>query len=305
MLGQIRKHLAKWANHPLSLAGQIMIANQVILSSIWYFASCTYYSGKALKIAKATVRNYIWSGKQESNARAKVRWDTVVLPVVRGGVKVLDPQWQASALLIKLLIRGLSVGYEPWKALVMFRVAQSQQSRNGRWPAHSNWIMNARNLTKQGSTMWQGVVKAWHTTQAGLEQQDPTTWDKIIRQPLFGNIYLTNEQGVQWGTEAKTNLKFWAEKGVRVIKDLIKEDGNGWKPFADLITLRRSITSPQMHNRIIQSIPWQPHPIIPSTRGLWIAAKEEDGHIHKVYHISKTNLWKPPHTTDSQPNNCN
>ena len=80
MLGQIRKHLAKWANHPLSLAGRIMIANQVILSSIWYFASCTDYSGKALKIARATVRTYIWSGKQESCTRAKVRWDTVVLP---------------------------------------------------------------------------------------------------------------------------------------------------------------------------------------------------------------------------------
>lgn len=30
-----------------------------------------------------------------------------------GGIKILDPQWQTSALLVKLLIRGLSVGYEP------------------------------------------------------------------------------------------------------------------------------------------------------------------------------------------------
>ena len=217
MLGQIRKHLAKWANHPLSLAGRIMIANQVVLSSIWYFASYTDYSGKAVKIAKATVKNYIWSGKQKSCARAKVRWDTVVLPIVRGGVKVLDPQWQASALLIKLLVRRLSVGYEPWKSLVRFRVAQSQQSRRERWPSHSNWIMNARTLVKQGSTMWQGVVKAWNSIQAELEQHDPTTWDEIIRQPFFGNIFLTNEQGLQWGTEATTNLKFWAEKGIRAI----------------------------------------------------------------------------------------
>ena len=113
MLSQIRKHLLKWSAHPLSLAGRIMISNQVILSSIWYFASCTDYTGKALKTAKATVRNYIWSGKRESCARAKVKWDTAVLPIVRGGVKILDPQWQASALLIKQLLRGLSSGYEP------------------------------------------------------------------------------------------------------------------------------------------------------------------------------------------------
>lgn len=143
MLSQIRKHLSKWVTHPFSLAGRIMVANQVVLSSIWYLASCTDYSGKALRLAKAKVRNYIWSGKQESCARAKVKWDTAVLPIVRGGIKILDPQWQSSALLIKLLIRGLSVGYEPWKTLVRLRVTQTRQSRHGRWPAHSNWIMNS------------------------------------------------------------------------------------------------------------------------------------------------------------------
>lgn len=66
MLGQLRKHLSKWANKPLSLAGRIMIANQVVLSSIWYVAFCTDYTSKALKIARATIQNYIWSGKQES-----------------------------------------------------------------------------------------------------------------------------------------------------------------------------------------------------------------------------------------------
>ena len=294
MLGQIRKHLSKWANQPISLAGRIMIANQVVLSSIWYFASCTDYTGKTLKIAKATVRNYIWSGKKESCARAKVRWDTVVLPIVRGGVKILDPQWQASALLIKLLIRGLSVGYEPWKSLVRFRVAQTQQARRGKWPSHANWIMNARTLVKQGSAMWQGVMKAWHTIQPGLEQQDPSTWDEIIRQPLFGNRLLTNTQGIQWGTDAKTNLKFWAEKNIRTIKDILSEDGQGWRPFTDHVSLRRSSTSPQQYIRIIQSIPWPPAPIIPQTRGLWIAAKEEDGRIHKVFHIIRA---EPMETT--------
>ena len=289
MLGQIRKHLSKWVTHPLSLAGRIMIANQVVLSSIWYLASCTDYSGKALKLAKATVRNYIWSGKQESCARAKVKWDTAVLPIVRGGIKILDPQWQSSALLIKLLTRGLSVGYEPWKTLVRFRVTQTRQSRRGRWPAHSNWIMNSRQLVKQGSTMWQGVLKAWHTIQAGLEQQDPTTWDEITRQPIFGNRLLTNEQGVQWGTDSRTNMKLWLERDIKSVKDLLNDDGIGWKPFADLAGLRRSTTAPLLYTKVINSIPWQPLPTIPNTLGLWIAPKDEDGHIRTIYHITKSN----------------
>ena len=160
MLGQIRKHLHRWAGNRLSVAGRIMIANQVILSSIWYFASCMDFSNQALKLARATVRNYIWSGKREANTRARVKWATVVLPIVRGGVKILDPLWQTSALLVKLLIRGMSVGYEPWKTLVRYRVAQTRQSRRGRWPSNANWVMNNQHTAKQGSLMWQSVMKS-------------------------------------------------------------------------------------------------------------------------------------------------
>lgn len=147
-----------------------MVSNQVVFSSIWYLASYTEFFGKSLKLARAIVRNYMWSGKRESRARARVKWTTAILPIVRGGVKILDPEWQTSALLVKLLIRRLSIGYEPWIALVRHRVAQTKQSRRGRWPAHDNWIMNSPNLVKQGSTMWQGVTRAWSTIQAGLEQ---------------------------------------------------------------------------------------------------------------------------------------
>jgi hypothetical protein len=148
--------------------------------------------------------------------------------------------------------------------------------------------MNSRNLVKQGSSMWQGVLKAWSTVQTGLEQQDPSSWDEITRQPLFGNRLLTDEMGIQWGTGTKTTLKFWAERNIWTIRDLIKEDGQGWRPLPELVSLRRSSLAPQHYTRIIRSIPWQPTPILPSLRGLWIAAKGEDGGIHNVYHINKT-----------------
>ena len=234
MMGQIRKHLLRWAGSKLSLAGKIMVCNQVVLSSIWYLKSCADISGQAFKLARATVRNYMWSGKRESRARARVKWDTAVLPIVRGGVKILDPQWQASALLVKLLIRRLSVGYEPWKVLVRYRVAQTKQSRRGRWPAHANWVMNAPNLAKQGSPMWQGVMKAWHTIQSGIEQQDPSSWAEIARQPLFGNRFLTDTSGIQWGTRPRSNMRWWAENGVRNLKDLARPNGEGWQTFAEL-----------------------------------------------------------------------
>jgi hypothetical protein len=210
-----------------------------------------------------------------------------VLPIVRGGIKVLDPQWQASALLIKLLTRGLSVGYEPWKTLVRYRVAQTRQSRRGKWPAHSNWIMNDRNIAKQGSSMWQGVMRVWQTIQSGLEQQDPNTWAEIRRQPLFGNRLLTNDMGIQWGTYSRSNLILWMERGIKSIQDLVTTHGDRWRTFAEQPQIRRSTTAPPIYDRLIRGIPWIASPP-PSPRiGQWLAPKDEEGNIVKVYHITR------------------
>ena len=265
-----------------------MVANQVILSSIWYFASCMDFSNQALNLVRATVRNYIWSGKREGNTRARVKWATAILPIVRGGVKIIDPNWQTSALLIKLLIRGLSVGYEPWKTLVRHRVAQTRQSRRGKWPNHSNWIMNNHPIVKQGSPMWQGIMRAWNSIQSGMEQQDPTTWTEIMRQPLYGNRLLTNELGIQWGTEPRSNMLWWPGKGLRAIKDIIKREGQGWKDFQELPGLRRTRVAPPLYNRLVRSIPWEATPRPPHSAGMWLAEIEGDGNIHHVYHLHRT-----------------
>ena len=282
MLGQIRKHLHRWAGNKLSLAGRIMIANQVILSSIWYIASCMDFSNTA--ITRATVRNYMWSGKGKSTTRARVKWATAVLPIVRGGVKIIDPQWQASALLVKLLIRGLSVGYEPWKVLVRYRVSQTRQSRRGKWPTHANWTMNNHHLLKQGSSLWQGVMRAWNTMQSGLEQQDPHTWAEIMRQPLYGNRMLTNELGVQWGTEPISHMRWWAEKGFLTLKNIARNVGHGWRTYQELITLRRAKIAPALYARLVLSIPWDAYPRPTPSPGQWLAAKV-DNNIQQVYHL--------------------
>jgi len=55
------------------------------------------------------VWNFIWGGKA-SNARAKVKWDTLALSTTKGGLGIIDPKTQSEALLAKLLIKGLAPG---------------------------------------------------------------------------------------------------------------------------------------------------------------------------------------------------
>lgn len=135
--------------------------------------------------------------------------------------------------------------------------------------------------------MWQGVMRAWGTIQAGLEQQDPQSWAEIARQPIFGNRFLTNEKGFQWGTEGRSNLKWWAEKNVSTLQDIARADGEGWNTFTKLGRLRRTSVAPHLYARIVRSIPWIANPIPNHQIGQWIAEKEADGSITTVYHLQK------------------
>jgi len=70
---------------------------------------------------RGVIRNFIWGGK-DAPARAKVKWETLILPATQGGLGIINPKAQYKALLAKLLIRGLSPGGEPWKEIIRSKV---------------------------------------------------------------------------------------------------------------------------------------------------------------------------------------
>ena len=98
---------------------------------------------------------------------------------------------------------------------------------------------------------------------------------------------LTNEMGIQWGTEPRSNLVCWSEKGFRSIQDIAKAGGGDWKTFAEQQKLHRCPTAPPIYDKIVRSIPW----ILPSHNpikvGQWVASKEDNGTIQSIFHISR------------------
>jgi hypothetical protein len=123
MLSALKGKLISWSTCRLSLAGRILVANQVLLASMWYLAASWDPNPKMCSQVRGVVRNFIWSGKS-TNARAKVKWETLVLPTTQGGLGIIDPKTQSEALLAKLLIRGLTPGGEPWKKFVRHKMNQ-------------------------------------------------------------------------------------------------------------------------------------------------------------------------------------
>jgi len=60
-----RDALIYWSIKALSQAGRLLIANQVILASLWYLASTADLGLKTLRITQGLIRDYLWSGRRE------------------------------------------------------------------------------------------------------------------------------------------------------------------------------------------------------------------------------------------------
>lgn len=101
VLQVVRGKLVDWSSKWLSVIGRILVANHVILASVWYIFSCANISLSSLKKVKTLVHNYIWSSKSNNKTRAKVTWDITILPLIKGGIKILDLETHTFVLFCK------------------------------------------------------------------------------------------------------------------------------------------------------------------------------------------------------------
>jgi len=84
----------------------------MLLASTWYLAACWNPNPSMCSQVRRVIRNFIWGG-EAALTRAKVKWDTLTLPIAKGGLGIIDPKSQSEALLAKLLVRGLAPRGEP------------------------------------------------------------------------------------------------------------------------------------------------------------------------------------------------
>jgi hypothetical protein len=57
-------------------------------------------------------------GGKTSNTWAKVKWDSLTLPLSNGGLGIIDPKAQFETFFPKLLVEGFAPGGKPWKEIL-------------------------------------------------------------------------------------------------------------------------------------------------------------------------------------------
>jgi hypothetical protein len=91
MMLALKSKLINWSHNNLSLAGRILVGNQVLLASMWYLAACWNPIPRMCAQVRGVVRNFIWGGK-DAPAHAKVKWDTLALLTAQRGLGIIDPK---------------------------------------------------------------------------------------------------------------------------------------------------------------------------------------------------------------------
>ena len=109
LYSKISKKLDYWSTMKLSLAGRIVICNQVLLSTLWFFIMVWGGSNKILKKIRGAIRNYLWSGK-EQHSRTRVSWRECCLRKRDGGLGLVDPEEAKTSLLCKWIIKAMEPG---------------------------------------------------------------------------------------------------------------------------------------------------------------------------------------------------
>jgi hypothetical protein len=259
---------------------------------MWYLAAAWDPNPKMCSQVCGVVRNFIWSGKA-ANARANVKWETLVLPISQGGLGIIDPKTQSEALLAKLLVRGLAPGGEPWKELLRHKANQTKLPVHGMGPTtrNINWLFAATKVKRPPTSLWKSILHSWLSVRPGLRKLEPTNSTETLRQPVFGNPLIVNQEGRPLGLSGKSEGNALVNAGHSRIGDFWDSDEEDWKGLSAL-EMSFHPTNRSNMDLIINSIPWDPATAWKNPEvGEWVDKVESDRTVSPdwIYQITDTN----------------
>ena len=241
LLLSLRQKLLLWSSAKLSFAGRVIVANQVLLASTWYVLSCWIFSKSCILKIRRLIRNFLWSGKTEGNARSKVKWDVITLPRSKGGLGIIDPVDQSRALLSKLLIRGFTPGKEIWKILLLDRCSDCFPRLGAPWSKDVNWIFR-ENFRVPAANKWEDrfirtVFSAWKQVLPGLlrNKPKPNHYIEYIRQRIVWNPLFTTSDGSLLGSRQWLSWGKMAEGPAKTVQTWQRFLSRSWEEQKEIL----------------------------------------------------------------------
>ena len=226
LLLRLRNKLIYWNKEKLSLAGRVVVANSVLLSSIWYIASTWLFSRSIMLKVQRLVRNFIWGNTITEHPIAKVAWSVLIQSKQQGGLGLIDPFMQSKALIAKHVVRSLLPGEELWKKLWMRHLHKVKPSVGGQWNDSLRWFFNSDFPLPKSSVgslrFFNGIFRAWDSLRQALVFLPPKSFHQFMRQPLIWNPLFTDEAACVLGLRPRLSWAAMDNGPARTVADWIR-----------------------------------------------------------------------------------
>lgn len=246
ILHKIRSTCDSWCHRSLSLKGKITVINSLLISLLQYPCASIFTPPQVFSEYRKMVSRFIWNGR-----KAKIAYKTLVLPISRGGLNLMDLETRVQSNLLQ------------WpKRLVTAPASNTTLTLAHILQANSAGEFFSYNLPKapeevKNLPFYMQVFKFW----IQVHQSDPVTESEVRREIIWNNRWIIcNGQSLLWS--------HWRGRGINTIDDLCNdEEGRLYShselseryhircTFLEAIKMRLSIP---LHWRSTISTNWSP-----------------------------------------------
>jgi hypothetical protein len=168
----------------LSLVGRIVLCNQVLLSTLWFFITVWGGSNKVLRKIRGAIRNYMWSGKDQFT-RTRVSWQECCLKKKYGGLGLVDPEEAKTSLLCKWIVKAMEPGESNLQLMLRYRLARFKPKQRRSWGVDLEWFTSKQHQGVSGSKVWGHIGKAWKRMVKNTYQLPPRTRMELLHSNIW------------------------------------------------------------------------------------------------------------------------
>lgn len=196
------KHLlSSWKCRKLSLKGKITVVNSLALSKLIYLCSIIHVPDKVYSEVKSIITDFIWDGKV-----AKIAYDTLIMGIDEGGLKLVDLKTKVKSLNASWIKRSTDSSFGKWKAIP--RIFYKTNDLNFYFSCNHAPLKNVLPVK-----FYENIHNVWSEmcTVSALSKS------VIINQTIWCNRYITIEnKPFLW--------QRWKTVGINKIGDLMNGD---------------------------------------------------------------------------------
>ncbi|GBG78995.1 hypothetical protein CBR_g28708 [Chara braunii] len=230
---------------------------ETTLGTLDYGADGDGPAGAHLEL-RAAVHRYLWAGDVEAESVIpRVAWSKLTQPRSQGGLGILDPELQMTALQLRnLLWFLLGTAGTAWESLTTQHLALAL----GMTEQMVLVALASPSLIShvKRNQIWSVALTLWKKLQ--LQQELPVTADDVYNQLLFDNPCICDDTGDPFPWQGKPGAfgKHWAECGFFKIGHLWDEEERDWRKEADMaVRLPHKFRRRQHLSALQRAIPTQ------------------------------------------------